>query len=131
MRRKQSTTKMILEAIEKDNFHCLKAEYEAKGEIEKRDFGEHLFDCFKNKWIAKVWEFDVDFALPDWAERKGKYKYIIILTTNGQTWLDYIREMEKAEEIELMSRLGEDLQLRDIEDIQTIYDTFELTQNYG
>lgn len=131
MRRKQSTTKMILEAIETDTFHLLKDAYAKKSEIEKRDFGEHLFDCFKNKWIAKVWEFDVDFALPTWAERKGKYKYIIILTTNGQTWLDYIREMEKAEEIKSMSIFGEDLQLRDIEDIQTIYDTFELTQNYG
>jgi hypothetical protein len=39
--------------------------------------------------------------------------------------------MEKAEEIELMSIFGENLQLNDIEDIQTIYDTFELTRNYG
>lgn len=131
MQRKRNMTKMILEAIETDTFHLLKDAYAKKSELEKRAFGEHIFDCFQNKWIAKLWEFDVDFALPDWAERKGNYKYIIILTTNGQTWLDYIREMEKAEEIELMSIFGENLQLNDIKDIQTIYDTFELTRNYG
>ena len=131
MQRKRNMTKMILEAIETDTFHLLKDAYAKKSELEKRAFGEHIFDCFQNKWIAKLWEFDVDFALPDWAERKGNYKYIIILTTNGQTWLDYIREMEKAEEIELMSIFGANLQLNDIEDIQTIYDTFELTRNYG
>lgn len=131
MQRKRNMTKMILEAIETDTFHLLKDAYAKKSELEKRAFGEHIFDCFQNKWIAKLWEFDVDFALPDWAERKGNYKYIIILTTNGQTWLDYIREMEKAEELELMSIFGENLQLNDIEDIQTIYDTFELTRNYG
>lgn len=131
MQRKRNMTKMILEAIETDTFHLLKDAYSKKSELEKRAFGEHIFDCFQNKWIAKLWEFDVDFALPDWAERKGNYKYIIILTTNGQTWLDYIREMEKAEEIELMSIFGENLQLNDIKDIQTIYDTFELTRNYG
>lgn len=131
MQRKRNMTKMILEAIETDTFHLLKDAYAKKSELEKRAFGEHIFDCFQNKWIAKLWEFDVDFALPDWAERKGNYKYIIILTTNGQTWLDYIREMEKAEELELMSIFGEHLQLNDIEDIQTIYDTFELTRNYG
>lgn len=131
MQRKRNMTKMILEAIETDTFHLLKDAYAKKSELEKRAFGEHIFDCFQNKWIAKLWEFDVDFALPAWAERKGNYKYIIILTTNGQTWLDYIREMEKAEEIELMSIFGENLQLNDIKDIQTIYDTFELTRNYG
>lgn len=131
MQRERNMTKMILEAIETDTFHLLKDAYAKKSELEKRAFGEHIFDCFQNKWIAKLWEFDVDFALPDWAERKGNYKYIIILTTNGQTWLDYIREMEKAEELELMSIFGENLQLNDIEDIQTIYDTFELTRNYG
>ena len=33
-------TKMILESIEKDKFHCLKAKYEEEeDEIGKRDFG--------------------------------------------------------------------------------------------
>lgn len=131
MQRERNMTKMILEAIETDTFHLLKGAYAKKSEMEKRAFGEHVFDCFQNKWIAKLWEFDADFALPAWAEMKGKYRYIIILTTNGQTWLDYIREMEKTEELELMSRLGEDLQSIDVEEIQKIYDTFELTQNYG
>lgn len=131
MERKQGITKMILESIEADTFHLLKNEYAKKDELEKRAFGEHLFDCFKNQWIVKLWEFDVDFVLPDWAERKGNYKYIIILTTSGQTWLNYIRELEKDEELELMSIFGENLQLNDIENIQTIYDTFELTWNEG
>ncbi len=112
MKRRQGMTKMILESIEKDKFHCLKAKYEEEeDEIGKRDFGEHLFDCFKNKWIAKVWEFDVSFPLPQWAEKQGNYRYIIILTTAGQTWLDYIREIEKD---------------KDIEQIKEIYDSFEL-----
>ena len=122
MKKDSKMTKKILEAVESDSYIELKKKYEMLGYNSKRWLEEHIFDCMMNKWIARLWDFDAKFPLPEYAERAGKFRYIYVLTTHGQTWLDYIRENERFELEQLGSIFNEPV---DTSTVQNVYDQFE------
>lgn len=122
MRKDSKMTKKILEAVESDSYIELKKQYEMLGYNSKRWLEEHIFDCMMNKWIVRLWDFDAKFPLPEYAERAGKFRYIYVLTTHGQTWLDYIRENERFELEQLGSIFNEPV---DTSTVQNVYDQFE------
>lgn len=122
MRKDSNMTKKILEAIENDSYIKLKENYAMLGDNSKRWLEEHISDCIINKWITRLWDFDANFPLPAYAERAGRFRYIYVLTTHGQTWLDYIRENERFELEQIGSILKEPV---DISTVQNIYVQFE------
>lgn len=122
MRKDSSMTKKILEAIENDSYIKLKENYAMLGDNSKRWLEEHISDCIVNKWITRLWDFDANFPLPAYAERAGRFRYIYVLTTHGQTWLDYIRENERFELEQIGKAIKEPV---DISTVQSIYDQFE------
>ena len=98
--------KAILEALERGEFHKLKAQYSTfTKEIKSLDeetnaalrecwFEQHVYCALRKRWIIKVWEFDVPYKLPKWAfspPNSSKYKFIYDLTYSGTLMLDKLR----------------------------------------
>lgn len=100
--------KIILEALEREEFHKLRSQYiknnkepigtlALESEAANRGcwFERHVYAALREKWIRKVWEFDVPYKLPSWAmfpSTGARYRFVYELTHSGSRLLNKLRK---------------------------------------